>query len=289
MRPAQLSLQAGSAGQLSAQANDATGQPVGGASFRFTASDPKVLQVSDQGLVTALGPASTRTQIIVASGAAQLHVQVAVQPGPPQRMDKISGDGQHLRAGDAPAQPLIVRVTDAWNNPLAGIPVLFEPAPDLWPPSGVLTEADGTAKIALPAVSRIGAAIVALQVKGMPSLTVTFALQVTPGAPVKITRIAAAPQRPGADDIPAIALLVTDKFNNPIPDVALTARVAKTDWSPQLPQTDATGISRLTLPILPRARRLTMQVALATDSAVQTSFSVDLPGNADQKHSRAKK
>ena len=61
VEPVQLTLQAGGEAWLSAQANDASGQPIGGASFRFTPADAAVLKVSGQGLVTALGPVNAGT------------------------------------------------------------------------------------------------------------------------------------------------------------------------------------------------------------------------------------
>jgi len=50
----QLTLQPGGEAQLAAQANDNAGQPLGGATFRYTAADSQVLRVTSQGRVMAV-------------------------------------------------------------------------------------------------------------------------------------------------------------------------------------------------------------------------------------------
>lgn len=82
VEPAQLNLTAGGQAQISAQANDAAGMPVGGAHLRFRVSDARVLQVSDRGLVTSLGPATARTEVIIASGGSEKRIPVSVAAAP---------------------------------------------------------------------------------------------------------------------------------------------------------------------------------------------------------------
>ena len=80
--PAQLSLRAGDQAQLSAQANDGAGIPIGGAHFRYSVADPRVLRVSDRGLVTSLGLVAARTEVIIASGRSEKRIPVSVIAAP---------------------------------------------------------------------------------------------------------------------------------------------------------------------------------------------------------------
>ncbi len=82
VEPAQLSLTPGDQAQLSAQANDASGAPIGGAHIRYSVADARVLQVTDRGLVTSLGPATPRTEVIIASGRSEKRVPVNVVAAP---------------------------------------------------------------------------------------------------------------------------------------------------------------------------------------------------------------
>jgi hypothetical protein len=82
VEPEQLNLTAGGQAQLSVQANDAAGAPVGGAHFRYFVADARVLQVSDRGLVTSLGPATARTEVIIGSGRSEKRIPVSVVAAP---------------------------------------------------------------------------------------------------------------------------------------------------------------------------------------------------------------
>src|SRR6185369_8757016 len=77
---------------------------------------------------------------------AQTAVAVAGAPGPAARIAAVSGDGQVGTVGTDLALPLVVRVTDASGNGVAGVAVAFAaPAGGGVAPSSALTAADGTA------------------------------------------------------------------------------------------------------------------------------------------------
>ncbi len=183
VEPAQLTLVAGSEAALAAQANDAHGQPIGGASFTFRVADPRVLQVSAQGMVTALGPAGEPTAVTVSSGGRQRQVPVTVVPGPPQRLEKLEGDGQRLAVGEAPADVIAVRVLDGFGNPLVAVPVRVEPAPALFPPAEVDSAADGTARFAVPPLAEPGTVVIVLRAGSADGPMASFQFDVTPPPP----------------------------------------------------------------------------------------------------------
>lgn len=275
--PAQISLRAGAAAQLAVQANDASGQPIGGARFRFMAADPKVLQVSDRGLVTALGPAIAQTQVVVASGRAEQRVSVAVLPGPPQRIEKLDGDVQTLHAGETP-RPLSARILDGWGNPIDGVPISIEPAATIFPPRDQLSGADGSVHVDLPALTRAGAAVVAMHPKGSATPVESFRLQVAPASPARLSLVAA-PAGSGSPKGSAegVRLLVSDPYGNPVPDVTVRARMSKSDKNPASARSDNDGVATIPVPRSSQASRTKLDFDLVDFPGVRASFTVSIP------------
>ena len=274
VEPASLTLEAGHDARLAAQANDTSGQPIGGANFSYTSSDPRVLQVSATGLVTALGPASSTISVIVASGRREQRVPVVVLPGAPRRLEKIGGDDQQLQSGDAPADPLAARIVDQWNNPLANVHLTVESASDLFASSDVVSGPDGGIRFQVPPLTRAGAFVVRLRSPIRAELTVSFNLRVTHGPPASIDRLSSAsvPDSSAGASAP-IVLRVTDAHGNPIPDIALTARTSAAA-APLLARTDAAGKATLIVAHGPRVRRVNLDVQVDDPPALHRAFTV---------------
>lgn len=275
VEPATLTLAAGHSAWLAAQANDTAGQPIGGAIFRFTTPDSRVLQVSDNGLVTALGPASTQAAVIVASGRHEERVPVVVLPGAPQRLEKVSGDDQQVRAGEAPAAPLTARLVDRWNNPIPDLHLTVESAAHLFPPSELVSGADGIVRFAVPTLTHAGTVVTLLRSLARPDLSVSFALQVRPGPPAVIDEISA----PVSDRFPSagpasVEVRVTDAYGNPVPDVELTARTSKADPAPLLARTDAAGKATWVIAHGARVRRIHLEVGASGSPALHRAFTL---------------
>jgi hypothetical protein len=277
VEPAQLALQSGGEAWLAAQANDAAGQPIGGASFSFTPVDPQVLRVSARGRVSSLGPASARTGVRVASGHRERLVPVVVHPGPPQRMEKRGGDGQQVLAGESPAEPLVVGLLDAWGNPLANELVDVAAVGEEFPAVQAVTDATGTARFGPPRLTGAGMTTVVFRAATAEAVIETFALQVVPGPPadVRLVPAEAAGDAPAAAQ-PRLTLLVVDAFGNPVADVGLSARLGKDDASAQTLRTDTAGRALYMLPAANADRKMNLEVELATTPAVRRSLAVDL-------------
>lgn len=76
-------------------------------------------------------PTTAGTEVYQADvpGLAPVRMTVQVVAGPAANLEIVSGDGQTAPYGTTLPQPIVVRVTDAFGNPIAGIPVTFKAAP----------------------------------------------------------------------------------------------------------------------------------------------------------------
>jgi hypothetical protein len=278
VEPAQLTLQAGGEAWLAGQANDSTGQPVGGAKLQFRQADPHFLSVSQQGLVTSLGPATVQTHVVVASGGQERLVPVVVLCGPPQRMEKLSGNGQEIVAGQSPAEPVMARLVDAWGNPLGGVAVTVRSATDLFPAGEAVTAADGTLRFDVPRLTLAGTAVVVVEADAGTGPVESFQFEVRPGPASDVSLAsptAADAARPDAR--PAVTLVVVDAFGNPVPDVEVVARFAAEDPPPAPARTDSAGSVLVFVPPATRPGPMTLEVALPAVPDFRRTLTVD-PG-----------
>jgi hypothetical protein len=147
--PTELSLEAGGQAQISVQANDASGAAVGGTTFRFTSSDPRLLEVSERGLVSSVGPATTRADIIIASGRYERRVPVVVVPGAPHRLELFSRPEGATPVDDAGGDTglIALRVTDAFSNPVPDTAINVRFAELAGPEQQTRTDARGIAQV----------------------------------------------------------------------------------------------------------------------------------------------
>lgn len=284
--PAKLTLTAGHDAWIAAQANDTAGQPIGGAQFRFSAADPRVLHVSATGHVTALGPASAHTAVIVASGRQTLRVPVIVLPGAPQRLERVSGDDQQLRAGEAPAAVLEARVVDQWNNPIGKFPLTAESTAGLFPASTIVSAMDGIATFHVPQLTHAGASSVMFKGPDHVDLALSFRLHVAPGPAASIDEIPAATVMVPAATAAPITLRVTDAYGNPVPDLALTARTSKPGGATLTARTDAAGVANFLVSRQARMRRITLKVESTGQGLVRRSFSIAFDAQAKPSNGR---
>jgi hypothetical protein len=120
---------------LTVQANDANGNPQPGVSVSFkttfgTMSATTVLTgangqaTSVWNMPTVSGP-GTATATLVNNSAASVTFSAVALTGPPQQMVKVGGDAQRGSVSAVLPNPLIVGVTDQFNNGIPGIPVSF--------------------------------------------------------------------------------------------------------------------------------------------------------------------
>lgn len=274
VNPPQFLLQPGASAQLSAQANDASGQPIGGAQFRFSAADSKVLQVSDRGLVTALGPAAARTLIIVASGRAEKRVPAEVRPGPPQVVVPLVDVAQTLTAGERP-KLLSVRVQDAWGNPIPNQTITANATVATASLADSSTGADGQASFDIPPVTQVGDFAVTVHVRGSASPSLTFSFHVKAAPPAAIALAPDQTGLPGTTDSGATAALrVSDAYGNATPNIEVRSRLSKLRKELPPVRTDDNGIAVIQIPDASKARRVALEVELVDLPSIRASFIV---------------
>lgn len=247
VEPQQLQLEAGSTGALQAQVNDTRGQPIGGAPVRFTSANPEMLRVTDQGVVSAVGRVG-RGIIVATSGRRERRVPVLVSAAAPQRLDTVSGGAQTTIAGVAFADPVVVRVSDAFGNPVGAVPLTLElPADE---PTRIQATSDdaGLARFPLTTLTRAGSLEPLVRADADATLGVPIELLVRPAPPAKITpvKIPTDGAVTADDQGLEVVLAASDEFGNPVPDVVvdLTAADKSGRVEPSQVKTDADGLVR---------------------------------------------
>ncbi len=120
---------------LVARVNDSLGRPVPDAVVAFElASGTGVLSSSsvatgrdgEASVTLTLGPRAGPVGVTASldGDPAVTFTEIALV-GPPAVLSRVSGDGQTGVAGSELAEPLVVRVADAWGNPVPDVPVSF--------------------------------------------------------------------------------------------------------------------------------------------------------------------
>lgn len=267
--PAVLSISAGEDAWLAAEARDAAGQPVGGASLHFRAEQPEYLRVGDNGRVSALGRAVERTWVRVSSGAREARVPVSVRPGAPHSVEVLGGGTQQVVAGDAPSEPVRLRVLDRWDNPLPGVELRAVPQAGTDPSKedGALaralppirTDTRGIAQLTLPVLPQTGTLelqfapvaasdVEADRIAAASTAVATVRLEVRPGAAAALALSLAAPvEDAAAQSARALEARVRDAVGNGVPGVELAVFCDGAAEPCATGRTNASGMATLTL------------------------------------------
>jgi hypothetical protein len=212
--------------QLTPSISDQRGDPLPDAAVTWSTSNAGVAAVSLSGLVTAQGAGTA--QVTATAGSAMAVAEIAVVQTPTQ-LQKVSGDGQTITAGQMLAAPLVVQVTDALGNPVGGATVTFVVVQGGGSigASPVTTSPDGRASTtfttggSVASPQRVDAGIAAT------TISVSFIATATAGPPASITASSGANQ-PGVVGTPVSirpAVLVTDVNANPVAGVAVVFEV----------------------------------------------------------------
>jgi plastocyanin len=136
-------------------------------------------------LGTASGGRVVGVTSVGVTGSPQVF-QAIVLPGPAVDLSLVSGAGQVQEAGLIYTQPLIVRVSDAFNNPVPGVTVQWTVITGTGMPQTPtsLTQSDGRAALTMEAGDSTGDLVVRVTTASVPADTVAFALDVIPAATV---------------------------------------------------------------------------------------------------------
>jgi uncharacterized protein (TIGR03437 family) len=174
------------ASPLVARIVDAGGQPLAGQAVVWSVSNSNALTLTDTISVSNNnGEVSTRVklgnvagtfQVIVKANNLQSAFTVVVQPSA-TRLVKVQGDGQPVVPINTQfPDPLIVRVLDAQDSPLSGVPVVWSiSGPGTLSATSTTTGPDGRTQVTVTAGTTAGSIVVTASVSGLSP--VTFSLQ----------------------------------------------------------------------------------------------------------------
>lgn len=150
--------------------------------------------------------------------------------GPPAEMLRLAGDDQTAVVGERLGDTLVVRVRDSGGRAVEGAVVAWSAADgsgDVRPAQDT-TDLEGVARTAWTLGTRAGEQVVEASTQGV---TARFTATATPGAPAAAVAEDGDGQEAGVtlplDD--ALVVLVTDRYDNPVPDVAVEWSVRDDD------------------------------------------------------------
>ncbi|MDZ7373910.1 MAG: Ig-like domain-containing protein [candidate division KSB1 bacterium] len=218
-------------------------------------------------LGTVAGPVVIEAAV---RGLPAIRFTEVAEPGPPQRLEMVRGDGQQGTVGSALPESLAVRVTDAYGNPIAGHRVNF------WIHSGggslngvgrsadVSTNEAGIGAVQLVLSTAVGNVQVRAQsfrdsdpLEGSP---VTFVVQALPDVPFRLLVYSGEDQTgPAGAELPEpLAVQVQDRYGNPCPGHLVRFEVVAGGGNLEGQQsievtTDDQGLARARLTLGPQA------------------------------------
>jgi hypothetical protein len=215
-----------------------------GAIVTWASTAPSVVMVTQQGVVTAVGPGNAQVSATAGSVVATLDVIVT---GPPATLVIHGGNGQTGSAGNLLGAPVSVRITDAMSQPVPNVSVAFTVTSGGGGISGppAVTNAQGIAEIGWVLGSTLGTQTLRAAVSGLPP--VTFTATAVAGQASQVVILAGNNQTvpPGATVPVAPSVKVIDGVGNPISGVAVTfaATVGGGSVSGGSTSTNAQGIA----------------------------------------------
>lgn len=282
VEPSQLTLVSGTDGNLAAQVNDVQGAPIGGAALNYAAADPSVLRVTDTGRVTALGPATARTFVMVRSGPREARISVTVSPGAPHRLQFVAGESQELQAGAAGTAPMTLRLVDAWDNALADVPLIAE-STAMESPLRFTTDAAGLAQLPLPPFYRTGAIELRIHPAAGPEPLAVARIGVRAGAParleVALSSDAKSDPSTTADapgDAPIdVDLQVVDGFGNGVPGIELNVAMSGPADAATQVRTGTSGKVKATLPAPEAYGKFVIEVQVVSTTTLRQTLSIE--------------
>jgi hypothetical protein len=209
--------------QLSPQVADQSGNPLPNAQVTWSSSDAAVATVTSDGVVTAQGVGSA--EVTATAGTVSASASVAVLRTP-NELEKITGDGQVGTAGQPLPSPLVVEVTDADGNPVAGAIVDFTVSQGggTVATQTATTAADGRASTTFTLGTIAGAPQLVVASVETASLSAVFSAIAVAGPPASIEALAGINQQaPAGAPVPTPpSVRVQDVNGNPVVGVTVT-------------------------------------------------------------------
>jgi hypothetical protein len=232
---------------------DSTGLPLLDVPILWTApAGDSIVATADRtdslGVVEAtwkLGPGTAprraRVQVGKTRAIPPYALTATARPGVAHSITVKSGNEQKATAGSSLAAPIVLRVSDRFDNPLEGVTVTLDPDVGTVPDSTVTTDSAGQASIRWKLGAAAGGQKLAARAEGVEK-SLEISATATVGRVAKAA-FGSAPTTvaPGKLLAPSPAVTITDAHDNPIAGVSVTFTATTGTVSPATVKTDATG------------------------------------------------
>lgn len=220
------------------EVSDAVGRPVAGAvvAVELDGAEAQPNSVTTDGdgrasvgvrLGPEVGPAEGHARVVAPEAEEPVEVQFTVNAvaASANGLSLESGDGQTAPAGEALASPLVVRVTDAFGNPIPGIPIT-------WTAIGggsvseqsTASDATGRSSVMRTLGGTSGEQFTQASSEGLAGSPVTFTHAATPGSAAGVAIVSGDDQSgvPGSQLPEPLVVRVTDGAGNAVSGAAVT-------------------------------------------------------------------
>lgn len=215
---------------------------------RVTAIEERTDSLGEAHATWTLGPRSgvQRARVRVGSGRSvpAFAITAIASAGAPAAVAVASGNEQTGRVGAALARRVVLRVTDAVGNPVAGARLTVhanggEPSDTL-----PVTDSTGSARIAWTMPRAAGAQRLTARADGVARAVEVHATA-RPAAPANIV-FDEPPRKPAAGKAlgKSVAVTVTDVYGNPVPGAVVVFKAASGTAAPRKTATDDRGVAR---------------------------------------------
>lgn len=266
---------AGLAFLVSVDLRDAFGNAPADERVTFTATDGGAVLPQAPALVQGAGSfeitlvtagAQGLTVASLAAPAVTASAPVTVTAGGASALVAVSGGGQTGVVGEQLAAPFVVRVTDLFGNPKAGVTVTFSaPATGAVTPTSAATAADGTAATLATLGHAAGAQGFAAASPGLAGSPVAFGATASPG-PIASLSLAGLPAAVAAGATSDVVVTALDAFGNVATGFSGAVVFTSDDPNPVLPASAALVAGSGTFPVVLRTvgpRTVTVQAPSA--------------------------
>jgi hypothetical protein len=226
-------------------------------------------------LGTEVGDINGIAQVVASSNQnpVQANFIVTALPASANGLSIVSGDNQSAPAGSALPAPLIVKVTDAFGNPVSGVTITWATASGgSLSASTTQTGDDGQTSVQVTLGTTAGAQTVTASAEGLAGSPLTFNLTATPGNASGISIVSGDGQTGavGAPLTAALVVKVVDGSGNPVIGATVTWAVTAGGGSPNPASstTDANGQAATTWTLGPTPGTNTLTASVTGVGAV---------------------
>lgn len=186
------------------------------------------------------------TQEVVAGvlgGDLSVRFSATAQSAEARAVFLVSGNGQEAPVGTALPDSLVVRVTDAFGNPVAAVVVQWSASAGSVSPTEAVTRSNGLAAARRILGSAAGEQTATAAAPGLDGSPVTFTHTAVPGTAATLVLVSGDGQTgvPGAELADPLVVRLVDEQGNGIPGRAVAWVVSTGDGSAAPPSSDTDG------------------------------------------------